>query len=138
MNSNEIVRQGDSYWTMLLPVLPVDAVDGVDCPSVCFTVSTSPQICTPDPVGTDSVSGSAFCGRVSTTSLEPSAVFVHVRQLAAAALVVEVCEPLAWGGQVQLDGDVKLTSRNLMTRSGAASFCCGVTAGVVDAVGPLI
>src|SRR6185436_9411807 len=94
---------------LLLEPLPV-AVDDVDIPSVCFTVSTSPQTCTPDPVGIDSVSGSAFCGRVSTSSLEAAAGFV----------------------QFHLEGSVKLTSRNLITRSGAASFCCGVATGVGD------
>ena len=117
---------------LLLEPLPV-AVDDVDIPSVCFTVSTSPQTCTPDPVGIDSVSGSAFCGRVSTSSLDAAAVFVHVRQLDDALLALELCESLAAGfGQFQLEGSVKLTSRNLITRSGAASFCCGVATGVGD------
>jgi len=114
---------------LLEPLLAV--VDDVDCPSVCFTVSTSPQICTPEPAGIDSVSGSAFCGRDSTSSLEAAAVFVHVRQLADALLALELCESLAAGfGQFQLEGSVKLTSRNLITRSGAASLCCGVATGV--------
>ena len=116
---------------LLEPLLA--AVDDVDCPSVCFTVSTSPQICTPEPVGIDSVSGSAFCGRVSASSLEAAAVFVHVRQLADALLALELCGSLAAGfGQLQLEGSAKLTSRNLITRSGAASFCCGVATGVGD------
>jgi hypothetical protein len=132
VNSNEIVRPGDGYWTTLLLEVPVAAVDEMDCPSVCFTVSTSLQICTPDPVGTDSVSGSAFCGRVSTTWLDTAAVFVHVRQLAA-TLAAELCESLAGGfPQLQLAGSVKLTSRNLITRSGAGSVCCGVATGVGD------
>jgi hypothetical protein len=123
----------DGYWTRLLLELPAVAVDEVDCPSVCFTVSTSPQICTPDPVGTASVSGSAFCGRVSTTSLNAAAVFVHARQLGVATLAAELCESLAGGfAQLQLEGSVKLTSRNLITRSGAGSVCSGVATGVGD------
>jgi hypothetical protein len=109
---------------MLVFEPPLAAVDGVDCPSVCFTVSTSPQICTPDPVGIDSVSGSAFCGRVRVSSLDASAAFLHVKQLGAAVFTAELCESLTVGfGQLQLEGFAKLTSRNRITRSGAGSFC---------------
>jgi hypothetical protein len=140
VNSNEIARRARGYWTTtLLFEPPLAAVDDVDIPSVCCTVSTSLQICTPDPVGIDSVSGSAFCGRVRTISLDASAVFVQARQLGAAPLVAELCESLAAGfAQLQLEGSVKLTSRNLITRSGAGSVCCGVATGVGGDVDPFI